>query len=31
MVGDGNQAARAAIEQTARPGFFGGLFGRLFR
>jgi hemerythrin len=31
MVGEGNQAAKAAIEQKARPGFFGGLFGRFFR
>jgi hemerythrin len=31
MVGEGNTAAKAAIEKQARPGFFGGIFGRLFR
>ena len=31
MVADGDETAKAAITQTARPGFFGSIFGRFFR
>jgi len=31
MVASGDETAMAAITQTARPGFFGSIFGRFFR